>query len=222
MFRSDYVKSKSNYLRRHLDLLDSLGWQLRERVYADFLAKCPASLVARASEHRAAKESWFSSKLPCGPHRLMNNVIESAWWSQHIADATCIICVIIFATAMILSFAGMLISLLSAGQPTPWAPVTYVHVANVVTALLLFLFSVGLVRLIISYRAFAMKCKEAEHAALAFAKSRDMPEPQAIKIFYEYALARDIAPMLPTWVYRLRKSHFNRLWSSRAPVEVQD
>ena len=84
-------------------------------------------------------------------------------------------------------------------------------IAKLVTSTILLLFAFSLLRSMVGYFVFSKKADKAQDAA-----SRLLSEPsndiEPIKLWQEYQLARASAPLIPTWMHKLRQEKLNQLW----------
>lgn len=211
LLRSERLRGIAQRLNRALELEDGLGWDVSKVEFTDILARGPSS----AEELRAPKdqEPYFASTKTPGAERLVDNLAESSWWSKHLAEsmrALCLITMVVVTGTVI----ALLIISIQALQPTNVEGVQRAQeVSRVVTAALLMIFSLGLLKLALAYHSFAQKAATTDTSAQA--QSGKAMETSAIKLLHEYQLARASAPPLPGWIWKLRRKSLNRLWEYR-------
>jgi hypothetical protein len=76
--------------------------------------------------------------------------------------------------------------------------------------LMLFL-SLGLVKLAFSYGSLSKNSESSEKAADRALQARP-DELGAFKVMYDYHLHRAAGPLLPTWLWKMRKDELNQTW----------
>jgi hypothetical protein len=109
------------------------------------------------------------------------------------------------AVAVIGSLVALIAALVAVGGQE-----TSVAVAQVVTSTLLLLFSLGFVKFIKGYQDFSRKSAQVEQKATSLLKKSKIKPGEAVWLWYEYHLARAVAPMIPTWLWSGRRASMNR------------
>lgn len=214
-YRSEAIRSRGQVIRRRLDFQDSLGWQISNAEFSDLLMRCPRSVRNRASTGQST-EPYFASNLPPGPRRALQNISESAWWSKHLSESMFKFCLWLVIVGVLISVSTLLIALQAIGQADARA-----SVVRVVTALLMLLLSTDTIRLTLGYFGFAESAGRSELAATAQLDSKKAEDIDAIKIMNEYHVARAVGPIIPTWIWKYRRTELNQTWASyRAKSET--
>lgn len=206
---SDAAKGIAQKLQDKLDLEDGLGWPISSDEVRDIVLQSPV-WVRRDAESRTLQKSYFASKDPPGPRRVLENLDESAWWSQHQAwkmfgiSLTAILVVVVGAIVflLVMAFIGD-----TAGQVTT---------ARLMIGVLSLLPSLGAFKLVIGYYKFHHAAAKIQDKAKQLAKGKPK-EPEAVKLVYEYQFARVSAPLLPDWLYRWHQDELNKLWENYRP-----
>jgi hypothetical protein len=224
MWLSDRWKGAAHGLHRKLDFENSFGWFISESELMDYLARYPGDtdeLVGKSTG------SYFASDESPGPKRAVENLRESAWWSMHLAESmfwrtVTVIVGIVVGCVMLLNA-----SVTNLAQPQP-ATTTIPSAAQqpietksgassqtvkIVTSAILFIFSYGLLKFATGYYSFSTKSKQVKESAESLIKSGQIDEIQAIKLWQDYHLAREAAPIIPTWIWKHREKRLNALWN---------
>jgi hypothetical protein len=218
MWNSDRWKSAAQSLHRKLDLENSFGWKLSNAELADALARYPGNLEALVEN---PKGIYFASTEPPGAKRALQNVQESAWWSEHLSEAMgwffgVLIAVIIVGCVVLLNLSiesvtpALQASPAAGSQPT--VDVVSASIVKIVTSLVLFVLSYGLLRYAAGYFVFSHKSKEIKEKAEGLLQNDVADQVQAIKLWQDYHLARAGAPLLPNWIWKVREGKLNSLW----------
>lgn len=206
LYRSDGIKATAQGLRRKLDLLDGFGWEISNAEYSDLLARSPASVKKRTCG-RPLSEPYFASTQQPGPTRALQNVSESGWWSKHLSEEMGQLCLVGLVGGVLGSVTLLIVAIHAITDRDALSAA-----ARVVTTVLTLLLSVGLVKLMIGYYGFSKKAARSEEAAERLLESRDTGQDDALKIVTEYHIARAGAPIIPTWLWKLRQAELSRLW----------
>jgi hypothetical protein len=203
-WRSDIVKGRAEHLKRRIEFFDGLGWPIPSVELSDGIAKM--SRRQRSRMERTADESYFASESEVGAQRLLENLRESSWWSKHLAGWMLVASSLISSTLLI----GSLVALaLSIAATTNSAALD--SISRVVAALLTLILSLGLVKLIAGYFTFAKKSEQIENEAIG-QLAKTLSDVEAIRILQEYQIARASAPLIPDWIWRMRRPLLNGLW----------
>lgn len=160
----------------------------------------------RARKHPVT-EPYFASKEPAGPVRALWNVSESAWWTKHLAQSMATYCWGTVILGIIVSFIILIVALQATSTHT-----TQVNVARIVTALLMLFLSLGLIKLAIGYSSLSKNSGSSE-AAAERALQTTPEELSAFKVMYDYHLNRAADPLIPTWIWKMRRDELNQTWN---------
>jgi hypothetical protein len=219
---SDLWKSAAHQLHRKLDFEDSFGWKITDREMKDFLARYAGNIESFAA---ASETNFFASDEQPGSKRAVENLRESAWWSMHLSETMWWT----FVTAIVVILLGCLfllnVSVQDVSQTTtqvtshasdapPTSPTVDATVVKVVTSTVLFIFSYGLFKFAIGYFSFRNKSRQIADTAEGFLKNGPIDKVQAIKLWQDYHLARDLAPLIPKSIWKIRQKKLNKIWQS--------
>lgn len=223
MWHSDRWKGAVHGLHRKLDFENSFGWFISDSELMDYLARYPGDTDKLVGESTG---SYFASDEPAGPKRAVENLRESAWWSMHLAESmfwqSVVVIVGIFVGCLMLLNA----SVGSLAQPQTTTSTSQAatqqsieakqgvsaQTVKIVTSAILSIFSYGLLKFATGYYSFSAKSKQVKDSAELLIKSAHIDEIQAIKLWQEYHLAREAAPIIPTWIWKQRERKLNALW----------
>jgi hypothetical protein len=210
-YHSDAVKGAGQALQRKLDLHDGFGHELPNAELADTLAMC-SGWVRRTAAGREPERRYFASTQPPGPRRAVANVAESAWWSKHLAWSMYWRCLYATFGTVLVSLVILVVTLIGVKDQE-----LYPSLARVGTAILTLIPSLGMVKLITGYHGFATKAGQVEEQVKRLGE-RQVSEITAMKVVFEYHLARAAAPPIPDWIFRSRQHELNQLWDEvRSP-----
>ena len=224
MWQADRWKGAAHGLHRKLDFQNSFGWLISESELMDYLARYPGNMDELIGQSTG---SYFASNEPPSARRAVENVRESAWWSMHLAESmfwqsvVVIIGVVVGCLLLLNVSVGSLASSqttisttqIATPQPTETKQGVNAQTVKIVTAAILFIFSFGLFKFSTGYYSFSAKSKQVKDSAELLIKSDLIEEVQAIKIWQDYHLAREAAPIIPTWIWKLREKKLNALWN---------
>jgi hypothetical protein len=220
---SDRWKSTAHQLHRKLDFENSFDWKITEREERDFLARYVGDIEALSIP---SPGNYFASNEKPSARRALENLRESAWWSTQLSESMGWI----FVAAIVLISLGCLfllnVSVRDVSQATsPAAPhgtndtaissaAVSASIVKVVTSTFLFIFSYGLFKFAAGYFSFGNKSRQIVDRAEGLLEHASTDEVQAIKLWQDYHLARDAAPLIPKWIWKLREKKLNKIWKS--------
>lgn len=197
--RAGECKGDAESLKRRLEFWAGFGRPLSGRMLADFRQKLPHSLPPEVD--RLLREgNTYASAQPPGPKRAAENLGESAWFSRHLAGWC--------ATALSFVFwitLGSALALLFYSAISLTGSHAGVSAAKCVSATLMFILSGGAWRAWQGYKSFSSRAKEIDDEAARLAATANPDVWEVQRLWGEYQLARSAAPLIPTWVWKLRR-----------------
>jgi hypothetical protein len=214
-------RAKAQELRRKLDLSDSFGWPINTDEYNDLLLRC-SKWVKRQSKGRKPDGPYFDSKEPAGAKRALQNVRESAWWSEHLSEKMFHISSIVTYSLLLISIISLIATLAMVQYEVTKNLTVYSKIARAVTSLLMLAFSLNLIKLTISYYKFSKGSAKCKEAAIAQLKKNIRGLDDAIIRMYEYFIIRSTSPVLPTWVWKKHRDELNALYPFKEKVGAPD
>lgn len=206
--RQREFRAKGQGLRRKIEYLDGLGWEIPSAYLSDLLVLLPTNITS-AAKPKGATEPYFASQLAVGPARLLDNLCESSWFSKHLADSMANWCT--FLSVGVLAVA--LVTLYAAATATPSHELA-TTLARLAIVLLSTLLSLGIAALARDYRAFSHAAGQIEAAADHMRRDGSPSERDAIMALHDYQLARAASPIVPEWLWELKRSSLNALWQA--------
>lgn len=208
MWRSDKIKGIAESLHRKLDLENSFGWTITNAEISDILARTSFNLD-HLSQDKQTGSNFFASGDGAGPKRAIANLQESAWWSKHLAESMWIVCLLTMVVLVICSVAMLIASLDTVSNAT-----TRHQIGRIVTSVILLIFSLGIFRYALGYYSFARSAERTEESTKALAARTTIESMDALKLWQDYQLSRATAPILPTWIWKMRQRKLNSLWTA--------
>lgn len=208
-YLSDKNKGIAETLLRKLDAQDSFGWSISNAEISDIIISCPSN-----SEKLNFKDTYFASKEGVGTKRALENVQESAWWSKHLAKRMghfYLIGTVIFAIIWL--------GVVFVGIKTIHNTNNLSALLNILVLALILLFSLSLLRSMDSYYKFSNTSEKIEETTRQLLGKEDIHEYDAIKIMFEYQLARNSAPLLPSWLWQSMRDNLNETWKKYRTVK---
>jgi hypothetical protein len=86
------------------------------------------------------------------------------------------------------------------------------NVGAVICAVLTFVFSINVVRLLASFVAFFSSAKSIVARCRELLRRGRVDERTALLLLFDYQTARDAAPLLPTFIWRIHGAHLRTEW----------
>jgi hypothetical protein len=207
VWRSEILRSRAESLLRHVELEDAFGWTVEPKILADTVSSAIA-LRDKVTTRGREQGEFFRSTPAAGPRRGLENLRESAWWTQHLASfmgRSAAAAVIILGLTSLWS---LLLAASAIGTTGPLA------LSNIVTAVLAIVLTANLVRLPFDYFALAAAGREYDRKASDALVRGDLSESDVLRMVTDYQLERAKAPLLPDWVWRLRRESLNVIWNT--------
>lgn len=203
---SDFQRSRAEGLKRKFEFHDSFAWPISKLDISDFWAELPQEVKTQIS--LAPPEDYFDSKEPAGPKRALENLQESAWWSKHLSSTMALLC---GAIMLLLNFLTIAALVVSASTVQDFA--TLQSVNRVAISLFATITSFGFVKLTVSYWGFSKKAEQSVRNTEQLLKDEKLSEIDALKLLHEYQISRASAPLIPGWLWRMRRSSLNESWA---------
>lgn len=215
VFLSPYVnwfasrlKGGAEGVKRQQELLDGFGIEPSKIALRDYAVRFGKG--ASEQEFSVLAEGLrFESSEPTGARRAMENLRESAWFSKTLLNF-CIGGLTLLAAAVLVTSVWLLLAV--AQLPSTTNPA---FVGQIVSLTLGFALSIGIVRNTLSFCSFKAAATSAEAAAEDLLQGAEIDERKAIRALMDYQYARATAPMIPTWLWRIKKDELNAAYADR-------
>lgn len=203
------LKGKANVLKRTYEIADGLGYGPTRSEISNIKASFLHSKLVNVS-NELLQGNIFSSKKEAGVHRLISNLMESSWWSRHLAKITAIYYLFLIIILLVTSFLTLFYSICSSTSHDEM-----MDTSKVVTTVILLIFSLGLINNCFGLYTFSRDASRIEETCDRELATPIMSEIEALRILHEYQLSRASSPLIPTWVWRKHRNKLNKLWSER-------
>jgi hypothetical protein len=197
------IADKAQSIHRKLDLTDSLGWPITAHELSDYAVSLdnPRSLPR--------KGNYFASIKPSGPERALENLVESSWWSKHLAKTMATRMWWIIILLVIACLASLIWTVLLHPATEQGA-----NVVQVVLGTLLVLFSFNLIFVCLGFQEFCIQAGEICKKAIAMWEAPGALDERAVlKLWTDYHLVRSAAPKLPTKIWQKKEEKLNAAWA---------
>lgn len=205
---SDYRKGSAQAIHRKFEMLDALGWNVSPRELRNLHVSLPSGVKTKLDSSSKSPYTYFASKSPRSAKRLIENLTETTYFSQHLAKRSA---QVFFAiTALILAAAVILLILALQESTTQTVEET---TAKVVVSVLVFLFTAGFVRLTYEFYNFSQIASRIEASASSLCRQDSIDMEEAIKLYHEYQIARASAPLIPTQIWKWMRDELNKRWA---------
>ena len=202
--RTEKLKGLAETLKRDHEYWQGFGRTPSLSRLAD-LQVCTGKL-SEAENQLLRQGLIFSSDKTAGPARVVENLVESAWFTKHLSGWCRNLFFGVFVISLILSVVLLLITAFSVAQVS-----SRLAAAKCVSATLTFLISVGVLREWLSFMEFSKNAGEIEAEAERLSH-REITEFEAQRLLAEYQMIRAAAPLIPTFVWKLRRETLNETW----------
>lgn len=213
---ADHRKGNAQAIHRKFEFLDALGWELSSQELRNLHVILPKGVKAKLDKSPNSPYTYFASKTPRSPRRLMENLTESSFFSRHLAMRSAQI----FGAITVVVFLLAIVMLLLALQASP-TQTTGIVTAKIFVAVLGFLFTAGFIRLTYDFYRFSQISSRAEDNACTLLKQTDIELEEAIKLYHEYQLARASSPLIPTLVWKSMRDELNKRWEQYNQPQIE-
>jgi hypothetical protein len=201
------MKDKAEALKRHHEYLMGFGTPPDKSQLAD-LQIVLAKELPKESEALLRQGITYWSKKPLGPARTLENLVESAWFTKHFSKFCASALGTVFTVSLLLSVSLLLLCATSlAGSPVG------LTAAKCITVTILFLVSVRVLRSWLAYLALSKAAGGIDSSANNLLLQNPNDAFAAERLLCEYQIARASGPLIPTWVWRLRRNTLNDAWA---------
>jgi hypothetical protein len=216
-WRSDAWKSEAESAKRKWEVADGLGVVVDGSYIADWLAAKPKGFLRDVTTIEI-QGSEFDSTRPVGALRAVENTLESAWWSRHLSRRMAVYLSFILMVVIVAALIALMFSIAALKSATVQQSGAVVqNVGGILCSVLVFVFSINVVRLLAEFLAFATEAKEVLGRCAELLKTSAVTERDALAVIHEYQTARNSAPLLPTFVWIFHGKHLREQWAHFRP-----
>jgi hypothetical protein len=211
-WRSDFWKAEGESFKRRWEIADGFGGPPDASAVADWLAARPRDFLADVCS-KELTGSVFDSHLPPGPERVIENTEESGWWSKH--ESRLVIWYLSIALVLLLIGVFVALTISIAGLSDTNAVLTRITAQNVgaiICAVLTFVFSLNLVRLLASFISLFVSTKTIVERCRGLRKNHIADERTSLLLLFDYQTARGEAPLIPTFIWEIHGKHLRNEW----------
>ena len=205
---SDVSKGKASELRRRIDLKDSFGWPMDNAEYSDLILHCSRSVKNKA-RGRSSTESYFASTEPLGSARGLQNVRESAWWSEHLAKKMFLYTASLTGLLAFVVFIVFLALLTTLNSQFIGNADIYTKLSSSFAAFFMLAVTTNLAKNSVGYSRFAKGAAKTKDLANSLLQQPPIRDDRAIVCIYEYFIIRNENPLLPTWLWESLRDELN-------------
>lgn len=203
--QSDEIKSQAEALLRTLDLCQSFGRQISEADKRDIVISIPRNARKQFSRDQVP-DSYFASAQVERHRKAIENLLQSAWYTRRQAGTMAVVYILLILGLIVLSIAALLVALQGISNPT-----LIDQVVKIVTAWLLLIVSLSMLKTVWSYFKMYQRCQKTVLVCEYLLRGR-VTQADAMKQWYEYQLARAASPLLPQWLWRIMEPSLNDAW----------
>ena len=204
---TDRNRERAEALLRMEDFWKGLGWKPSVEELSELLEPMPVRI--RKLIGSDIDRMYFSSKSAYSSRKLMENLVESAWFTKHLARYMARYLAIFLALTILVIISVLLFFMRYYSSP---APDLFDKITQVIIAIIVFLVAEGWIVLTLNYNQYANNAMQAEYNARKLLNSSNVNEIEAIRTLQEYQLARAQAPLIPEWLWNRKNKKLNKLW----------
>ncbi len=219
-WRSDLWKSEGQAATRKWEVADGLGNAVDSTYIADWLAAKPKGFLDDVTLSETQGSEFNSARQP-DPSRIVENTQESAWWSKHTSRRMVVYLFFILLFVVVAAFIALTFSIGALKSATVQQSGAVVqNVGGVLCSVLVFVFSINVVRLLADFWAFATEAKDILGRCSELLKNPNVTDRDAFAVMHDYQTARNSAPLLPTFIWRFHRKHLQEQWTYFRPSQT--
>ncbi|WP_200258345.1 hypothetical protein [Halorhodospira neutriphila] len=196
--------SVADTLQRSFEFGSLLGWETRNTYIRDALASAKLDESNLLDDN--GKSYWNSVDSP-GPRRVLNGVIESAFFSKHLSNSMTRICYTLATLVLVSAFIALL-GVAESGLPMSQKG----RIAGEVATVASFVVLGRILQLGWNYAAFSSHCDKIINYAEPLLAKKEPLLSESVLVLSDYQAGRRDAPPLPDRLYKLRRAKLNQLW----------
>jgi hypothetical protein len=216
-WRSDYWKTEGESAKRRWELASGFGVPVDNQYIADWLAARPRGFIDRVMAPQIEGLN-FESTHPPGCVRTIENTQESAWWSKHESRRLTAYLSCLLLAVLVSAFTALTISIARLqAQHVAQSGASLQNVGGVICAVLMFVISVNLLRLIVEFSTFSASAERILQRCHDLLHEPAPTEREVLSLLHDYQTARHSAPLLPTLIWKLHRKHLSEQWSIFRP-----
>lgn len=207
-WRSDTLRRMADSVKRKNEVFDGMGWPPSGKEFSDLKVTIPDNI--RRDFWKPVRSNYYDSDTAPSPLRVIENLEESSWWSKHLSQSMMGYSGAFCTVVVMLAIITLLITLQNASGQTYEQ-----NIARAMTSVIVFLFSAGYLRLTFEYFRFGREAQRIEDQAIYLKKQADLSSVDALKLLHDYQIIRAGAPLIPTWLWKMKNSKLNDAWDER-------
>lgn len=207
-YKSDKHKSNAEKAKRKHEFSDAFGILPSKLDLASLECDIPENTISRVSNELLEGVAYYTKEQE-GGKRALEELHESAWFSLNLANncknflGVALLLILVFAYIFGTYFAEYGESVASAKMAS-----------KIVSVILLFIISSGLLSNLLGYYNFAKICDNITSSAEKMLDQEKAERIYVIMLMSEYQLYRAQAPMIPTFLWRKNRKRLNEIWKN--------
>ena len=207
-YKSDKHKSNAENAKRKHEFSDAFGILPYKLDLASLECNIPENTLSSVSNELLEGIAYYT-KEPEGDKRALEELCESAWFSFEFANK----CKNFLGVISLLI--GVLVYILGSYFAEYCESVATVKMASkIVSAILLFIISSGLLYNFSGYYNFAKICEKIASSAERMLDQEKIERIYVIMLMSEYQLYRAQAPLIPTFLWKKKRKRLNEIWEN--------
>jgi len=204
---SDDKKNNAEALLRKLDINQSFGYQISEADMLDIIYAAPRKTKKKLREG-IEKDSYFASERALGPQKAIENLQESVWYTMNQAKSMSIMYFVLILALLMFSVVALLIVFNQIDD----IGIRY-QISRIISASLLLIVSLNMIRTALAYFKAYQECRQVNVVTNSLLQSTQVTEVDALKQWYEYQLKRASTPLMPEWLWKIKKDDLEKAWA---------
>lgn len=200
---SEAVRGDADRVHRMHDILVSLGHPPDREVIAAVEARY-SRLIERKGVSCPSKWPYFDATGLPSSRLLVVNMRESSWWTAQLADTAKRVVYVTASLATVVPACFVLAD----------SMLVRAYGTTICLVVLMDMFYLG-----VRYAHLSTACKSAFSEFGNLAKEDTLSERQALLAATQYHFVRRVGPLIPDWLWHIRREKLNVVWSRLTPGE---
>lgn len=205
---ASYNKTRNLWesFHRELELSESLGLPINKHI--DILPCLSKKEKTNLDIDDSYGTSYFANNTSSVSHSF-KNTLESSWWSKHLAQSTSTLYMALTICIGTISLIAVFYSIQHLNDSKDLQTA-----AKVVVSFIFMIFSMDFIKLWYGFHLFYVGSEKIENKSRDYISSDCKDKLDAYSLWVEYQFIRAQAPLIPQFIWKLKKDRLNEIWQS--------
>lgn len=204
----NFNKTRSTWesFHRELEINESFGRPITKHI--DILPSLSNKEKVKVESNDLYGGTYFSNN-SSGIIPSLKNLLESSWWSKHLAGVTSKVYMVITLCIVTLSLAAFFQSIQFLSDSTDIQAAS-----KIIVSFIFMVFSMDFIRHWHGYNSFQLESEKIENKCRDLIRNKNQDEMVAYSLWVEYQFSRSQAPLIPQAIWLWKRKSLNEIWGS--------